>query len=414
MANTLLGSIALGYQFIWNANRHPVGVQMSIGTDAEVALDPRRLLQALSEFGSDRSPQLLLSIQSDDLFQSALLQCNSQSPWLEVSQERLDDDTLIPLIYQAHQRGAKLVWRGENSHRPDEPLAACFHKQMLTLSTGEVLQGLHVAWHSKHAPAKLSNSPILSPVTGGQIYEAVASRLLAEHCLDQQGAWGTVGWPIEEVQMGYRNQVVQPSLPVLQKVIQAIDADQSMESIERIFCEDPVLVYRYLRHANSAGLGLRTEIQSIWQGFMAMGYTAIRDWLQTQVTAASGDLNLNPLRIERVMRARLMEQLLEAGMEEELRREVYLCGLLHQIDGLLAEPLELALQRLPLPQRVLDALLNNAGPYAPYLRIACALNSDNVMATQSLVEHLNVIGMDDVNRSLLKALATLTFQKQSF
>ena len=410
----MLGQIALGYQFIWNASRQPAGVQLFIDTDSEVAVDTRRLLQALNEFGSDRSPQLLLSIESEALFQSVLMQVNGQSPWLVVNQERLDDVSLELLIYQAYQRGARLIWRGDNPHGPSDQLAPCFYKRMITLSTGEVLQGLHVAWHARHAPAKLTQNAILSPVLGGQLYEGVASRLLAEHCLDQQGAWGTVGWPIEEVQMGYRNQVVQPSLPVLQRVIQAIDADQSMESIERIFSEDPVLVYRYLRHANSAGLGLRTQIQSIWQGFMAMGYASIHDWLQTQLGAASGDQNLNPLRIERVMRARLMEQLLQAGMEDELRREVYLCGLLWQIEGLLAEPLELALQRIPLPQRVQDALLNNAGPYAPYLRIACALNSDNVLATQSLCQHLSVIGMDDVNRALLKSLATLTFHKQPF
>jgi c-di-GMP phosphodiesterase len=414
VANTLLGNIALGYQFIWDAKRQPAGVLLSIATESELPMDARRLLQALNEFGSDRSPQLLLSIQSEALFQSVLQQSNSSSPMLEVSQDQLIDDALTPLIYQAHQRGAQLVWRGDNSHRPDDNLAACFNKHLLTLSTGEVLQGLHVAWHTRHANAQLINSAIQSPVMGGQLYEGVASRLLAEHCLDQQGAWGLLGWPIEEVQMGYRNQVVQPSLQILKRLIQALESDQSMESIERILCEDPVLVYRYLRHANSAGLGLRTEIQSVWQGLMAMGYTALEDWVKTQVGAASGDLNLNPLRIERVMRARLMEQLLEAGMEDELRREVYLCGLLTQIEGLLAEPLELALQRLPLPQRVSDALLNNAGPYAPYLRIACALGSDTPLATQALCQHLNVISPDDVNRALLKSLATLTFQKRAF
>ena len=99
-----------------------------------------------------------------------------------------------------------------------------------------------------------------------------------------------------------------------------------------------------------------------------------------------------------------MERLLDAGEEDDLRREVYLCGLLSQIDLLLGEPLAVALQSLPLPERVSAALLEHSGPYSPYLDVARALESPRTRATHALCNTLE-IGMEDLNRALLRTLA---------
>jgi c-di-GMP-related signal transduction protein len=58
-----------------------------------------------------------------------------------------------------------------------------------------------------------------------------------------------------------------------------------------------------------------------------------------------------------VLRARLMEQLIEPGLQHELRSEVYLCGLLSQLDDLLGEPVGTILHRIPLSDRVFDAIV---------------------------------------------------------
>ena len=43
-----------------------------------------------------------------------------------------------------------------------------------------------------------------------------------------------------------------------------------------------------------------------------------------------------------------MEHLSKPGLQNELRSEVYLCGLLSQLDELLREPLGTILHRIPL------------------------------------------------------------------
>ncbi|WP_160046469.1 HDOD domain-containing protein, partial [Raoultella sp. 18084] len=139
------------------------------------------------------------------------------------------------------------------------------------------------------------------------------------------------------------------------KLMRAIDAEQSLEAFEQILGEDPVLAYRFMIYTNSAALGLRTGVDSLRRGLVMMGYGSLQRWLGDQLPHASTDPNLQPIRESMVIRAHLTERLLDAGVENDLRREVYLCGLLSQLGELLSEPLGTVLRRLPLSERIYDA-----------------------------------------------------------
>ena len=385
MAATLLGNISLGYQFLWNRLRQPAAVQLFVDADAEIPVDARHLLAALTELWVDQAPTLLLSIQSTPLLLDLLDRGDADAPWVQVPHVWLSDPALRRRLQPAWSRGLKMVWCGEPGEQPDAELASCFHKRMISLAEGQ--------------------ASLKSPVEAGQIYEAVASRALAEQCLDQQDAWALAGWPTQDVLRGYQQGLIQPAQHAITRLIQAIDADASLEVIEHALSEEPVLAYRFLRHVNSAGLGLRSEIESIWRGLMVLGFSALKVWLLEQLPRASKDLNLQPVRTAVVTRAHVLERLLDAGEEDDLRREVYLCGLLSQIDLLLGEPLATALQHLPLPERIQAGLLHQAGPYSPYLDIAAALESPRTRATHALCNS-HQISMEDVNRALLRTLAS--------
>lgn len=404
MAQTVLGSISLGYQFLWSPLRLPAAVRLFIDADPAQPVDAPHLLATLRELWSEQAPPLLLSVQSAPLFRDILAHGGADDPWIEVPGAWIADPDITEQLLQAQQRGAKLIWRGEPGQRPDASLAPCFHKLMLSLTPEEALQGLRVSVHLSNSSLPAAATPLQSPVLAGQIYEAVANRALVQHCLDQQFAWGVVGWPTEEVLHGYRNQLIQPSQRAILRLVQAIDDDASLDAIENGLTEEPVLAYRFLHHANSAGLGLRAEIDSIRRGLMVLGYATLKAWLLEQLPNASTDVDLDPIRTAMVIRARLMERLLDAGDEDNLRREVYLCGLLSHIDLLLAEPLATVLARLPLPERLYAALLQHAGPYAPYLDIASALESPHTRATLALCK-ASEISMEEVNRALLRTLA---------
>jgi hypothetical protein len=406
MTHTVLGSVSLGYQLLWSPLRQLRGVQLFVGIDDITPVDSQHFLRAIEDLWSEQAPTLLLSIQSAKLLGDLLDHAPASGPWIEVDDALLLDPAMVDRVQQAHQRGLKLIWRGEPGARPDAALAPYFLRQMLSLSPEEALASLRVSLRKHNGAEAAQPGRVTSPVQAGQIYEAVASGVLAEHCLDQQGAWGVAGWPMEDVLHGYRHKRIQPSHRALVGVIEAIDADVSVDHIEQLLSEEPILGYRFLRYANSAGVGLRTEIESIRHGLMVLGYSVIRSWLLAQLPHATSDLNLQPVRVAMVTRAHLMDHLLDAGESDNLRREVYLCGLLSQIDLLLGEPLHTALSRLQVSERISAALLNHDGPYSPFLDVATALESPNTHATRVLCDALS-LNIEEVNHALLRTLSTL-------
>ena len=203
---------------------------------------------------------------------------------------------------------------------------------------------------------------------------------------------------------GYRFKKIQPARHLILAVLQSIDVDESMAVIEHQMGNDPLLTLRFLRYANSAGLGLSRDIDCVRQGLMAMGYEKLRTWLMEQLPHASNDLNLDPIRATIVLRARIMERLANAGAEEDLRREVFLCGLFSQMDLLLGEPLGTTLHRQPLPERLVSAILAHTGPYLPWLEAATALESGSTKRIRSVCTAHN-LSAEEVNRALLRALA---------
>lgn len=404
MSSTVLGSVSLGYQLIWNHLRQLSGVQLFIGAQNTTHIDATHLLSALDEVWSEQAPILILSVQSPQLLVDLLTHANHNSPWIEVHASHLRDSALTERVRQAHQRGLRLVWRGEPGTRPGAGLAACFLRPMVTLTPEEALTGLRVSLRKHHGGETRFPQQLKSPVVAGHIYESVASRVLTEHCLDQQGAWGVAGWPMDDVLHGYRHKRIQPGHRAIVRLIEAVDADDSNEHIGHILGEEPILTYRLMRYLNSAGLSLGTEVESLRQGLMVLGLSKLRAWLLEQLPQASGDLNLQPVRTALVVRAHLMEHLLDAGESDDLRQQVFWCGLLSQMDLLLGEPLGAVLGRIPLSDRIRAALLDHAGPYWPYLEVATALESSATQTTHALCEN-HQMSSEAVNRALLATLS---------
>jgi c-di-GMP-related signal transduction protein len=137
-----------------------------------------------------------------------------------------------------------------------------------------------------------------------------------------------------------------------------------------------------------------------------MGYGSLKRWLSDQLPHASTEPDLEPVRAAAVIRAQLTDHLLEAGIQNELRREVYLCGLFFGLGDLLGEPLGNALHRVPLSERIYDAAVLRTGPYAPPLDMALALESGDCAAIQELCETYEM-DREEVNRALLRVLSSL-------
>ncbi|CAM3630034.1 HDOD domain-containing protein [Paracidovorax anthurii] len=405
MVQSVLGSLILGYRPLWNQARRLAAVQLYVHSDGLALVDAPHLLRTLQELWSAGSPPLLLSPQSPQLLCDLLAQAPRGAPWISVPEAWVADADLFAQVRAAHQRGLKLVWRGALDRLPPAEVAACFDNSLLTISATDAVAALRAAGSEiRGAP------PAPSPVIAGQMYESVASRPLMEHCLDRHSALAIAGWPAEDVLYSLRHQPLQPAHETVFKLMRAIDAEQSLEAFEQILGEDPLLAYRFMIYTNSAALGLRTGVDSLRRGLVMMGYGSLQRWLGDQLPHASTDPNLHPIRESMVIRARLTERLLDAGVENDLRREVYLCGLLSQLGELLSEPLGTVLRRLPLSERIYDAAVLRTGPYAASLEMACALESEDAAPIRQLCE-THERDVEEVNRALLRVISDLVVER---
>lgn len=407
MVQSVLGSLILGYRPLWNRARKLAGVQLYVHNESSLLVDAGHLLRTLAELWSASSPPLLISPQTHQLLSSLLESAPRGSPWIEVRNDWLGDSTIYNQVRAAHRRGLKLVWRGEIANLPPADIARCFDNSLLTLRPEDTIAALQRGPQQPGTPKPPPRN--ISPILAGQMYENVASRALMEHCLDNN-ALALAGWPTEDVLYSMRHTPQQPSHAVIHRLMKAIDHEQSLETFEDIMSEDPILSYRFMIYTNSAALGLRTGIDSLRRGMVMMGYESIKRWLSDQLPHSSTEPNMQPIREAMVMRARLTTLLLNPGMENELRREIYLCALLSQMDELLREPLGTILRRIPLSERIYDATVLHTGPYAPSLQMACALEHDDASVIRRLCEE-HEMDLEEVNRALLRVLSDLEVER---
>ena len=385
MSSSVLGHLTLGYQLVWNRQRQVAGVLLFIEQPDAVAVDAAHLLATLAQAWSSQSPQLILCVQSEGLLRDLLEHAATDGPWIAVPQDCLPDPVLAAQVCAAHARGLQLVLRGDAIAPSDDATASCF--------------SLVIAAYD----AALAPLPALAPKVS-RIVQGLPSRALVDRHLDAPEVWGVAGWPVEDAVHGQCRQSIPPDKAGIARLVRHTDTDVPLEVIEHTLDDDPVLVYRFLLHINSPALGLRSEIESLRHGLMMLGLSNFKRWLLEQSPTASDDLDLQPVRKSVVVRARLTEQLLDAGDEDELRSEIYLCGLMSQIDLVLGESMASALQRLPLSERITSAIRGKSGPYAPYLAIAAALEYPHMKALPQFCE-THQIDMGDVNRVLLRVLA---------
>lgn len=384
MSATVLGNLVLGYQLVWDRGRRPRGVHLRVEATVDEAVDAAHLLRILAESWAGTAPQLILSTPETWLLREFLQHADAQAPWIVVHQDQLALPGMDGLAQAAQARGAALLWRAQAGTQPPPQAAGSFARRLLSLKAGGA--GSEAA---------------------DQVCESVPSLALARQCLDERGAWGVAGWPVEDVLAHGRQQQPLSDRPGLRALIAAVDADASLERIEQVMDKQPVLVYRFLLYLRAASKGPHNAAESLRHGLMMLGLRNLREWLQQQMAQAGDDADLWPVRRPMVLRAELAEALVDAGEEDQLRREVYLCALLSDMPRLLGEPLPTVLERLELPGRITSALLEGTGPYAPLLAIADALGSHARSAEVHALCGARQLDLAEVNRVLLRTLVQL-------
>ena len=400
MSLVLLGSVSLGLQYIWGPSRRLRGLRIDIHPESAAPLDAKNLLQVLEDSFRGPMPILILSSRHFSVTKRLLATVADERIWIELPPRALETDLeLLELAQQAKLRGASLVWSGEATQRPDPDYALLYARLILDLQPECLRMSLR---------AGNAEPPVIPtiPIHTGQIYRGVESRELLNHCLDVRKIWGLMGWSGKGLVQAHKAEASAPSLSTVMAMLKAVEKDASTDQLEQILSRDPVLAYRFLRFINSVSVGRRTDIGSLRRGLTIVGLKMISDWLVEQQAGASGSADLQPLRTQMVFRALLTEHLLDAGVDQDLQKELYLSGLFSQLDLILDERMPAVLQRAPLPDRVLSAIGSNRGVYWPALDMARTIeNGDAQQVSQR--GNLHKISPVQVNKAIMLMLGLL-------
>ncbi len=131
----------------------------------------------------------------------------------------------------------------------------------------------------------------------------------------------------------------------------------TLATLEEIIRQDASFSYRVLRSANSAASSRRQQVHSIHDALLLMGQDRVRKWASIWAMAGVGEGATKELINLTIVRARWCELLSEAPNHQGRGSDAFLLGLCSLIDVILAKPMEIALQDLPLPADTRAALL---------------------------------------------------------
>jgi c-di-GMP phosphodiesterase len=159
-------------------------------------------------------------------------------------------------------------------------------------------------------------------------------------------------------------------------------AEASLEDLERYICEDPGLSYRFVRLANSALYGGRSQVSSIRQALMRLGAAAVSRWIMLFALSKMTDRPQHLLNTA-VHRARLCERLARE-YPDTVPERAFSAGLFSVLDALLGRPMLELIADLCLDDRLATALTDHSGPEGRLLSAVLAYERGDFAACAQL------------------------------
>lgn len=200
-----------------------------------------------------------------------------------------------------------------------------------------------------------------------------------------------------------KDKTVQASHTSIIRLINLVRSEAELDEIEDVLKKDPMLSLKLLRFINSVGFGLSVEITSFRHAVMILGRTKLFRWATLLMTTSRTGGAAPAAGTAAVVRGRLMELLAAELMSKEDCDNAFVVGVFSLLDTLLGMPLKKALESISLPEPVVEALLKNEGPFAPFLALTKACESGDEAAFAKAAEELQ-LSNHQINWAHLQAL----------
>jgi c-di-GMP phosphodiesterase len=170
----------------------------------------------------------------------------------------------------------------------------------------------------------------------------------------------------------YSTQALRPNrLMVLELLARLSEPDTSVAELAGLIRNDVAMSVAILRSANSAGMGMKTRVESIDRAVVALGLRTIQNWA---ALIALARLNSQPsaLLTTVLVRARTCEQLAAAAGRDN-PAGFFTVGLFSLLDVMMETPMQELLEKMPLSDEIKGALRDQSGDHGAALACVIAM-----------------------------------------
>jgi len=165
-----------------------------------------------------------------------------------------------------------------------------------------------------------------------------------------------------------------------------------LRAVEGLVRRDLALTYKLMRRANSAVFGKRSEANSLRYALAWLGLDEVRKWVALLTLAGLAKGKPTHRIRSALLRARFCEEIAACFELGARSTDLFLTGLLSEVDALLDRPMSKILRELALAPDVADAIGSGRGVLAQPLRCAVAWERGDWPTIAALADELPARG----------------------
>lgn len=389
---SILGQVALGYSPFIDRHRVVTATRLTVfPLKPDAVLDVGQLLQEVGNAWPASGARVSLNVVSESLLHDLLQVRPAANLMVELPAFMAADPANTDAIIALHANGTTLLLQGRPLTDLPKPVLPCFKYSIIDLADDRRVGGAA-------QPAGVSR-------TIGHVQSGMRNMADLEGSFSR-GAEAVLGWPIDDAVTTSPSRG-QPAAAVgmqtIVELIRQVDSEEPIERLEATLKRDPAVAFKLLRYINSPAFGLRVEIASFRHAIMMLGYKRLKRWLALLLATASKDVNLKPVMFAAVRRGLLMEELVRSSGDEEMRNEMFICGVFSLLDRMFQQPFAQLLDSIPVPERVRQALAESSGPYQPFIELVQAVEASSLFEFRESAETL-MLSTSEINRAVLRSL----------
>ena len=383
----ILAQVVLGYSPMIDRERAVSATRLTVfPARPDAPLDAAELLAAVAEVWPESGGKVSLNVVSESLLHDLMLAKPSANLMLEVPAFMAANAAHSEAINTLFGRGNTLLLKGRPLTELPRNVLPCFKHSIIDLQD-----------------ERRSDAPPPPGVTRQITHIQAGVRTLADlNNSFQRGAVAVLGWPIDDaIQSTDKTRTADHD--VIVELMALVDRQAPIGELEETIARDPMLAFKLLRYINSPAFGLRVEVSSFGHALMMLGHQRVKRWLALLLATASKERDMKPVMFAALRRGLLMEELVRGSGDEEMRNEMFICGVFSLLDRMFQQPFAKLLESIPVPERVRQALVEHTGPYEPYMNVVRASESESLFDFREAADNL-MMSVSEINRAQLRAL----------